>query len=42
MFFEIKGYKKGTVHVKFKDDKIWALFNRRVAEIKGYPLPEAA
>ncbi|UII80024.1 DUF4942 domain-containing protein [Flagellimonas sp. CMM7] len=40
MFFEIKGFKKGTVHCKFKDDKVWELFNRRVAEIKGYPLPE--
>lgn len=40
-FFEIKGFKKGTIHVKFKDEKVWALFNRKVAEIKGYPLPEA-
>ncbi|HET8736218.1 MAG TPA: DUF4942 domain-containing protein [Pricia sp.] len=39
-FFEIKGYKKGTVHCKFRDENVWALFNRRVAEIKGFPLPE--
>lgn len=39
-FFQIKGFKKGTLHVKFKDDKVWALFNQRVAKIKGYPLPE--
>jgi hypothetical protein len=38
--FEIKGYKKGTIHCKFKDDNLWALFNRKVAEIKGYLLPE--
>lgn len=39
-FFEIKGYKKGTVHCKFKDDRVWALFNQKIAEIKGFPLPE--
>lgn len=39
-FFDVKGFKKGTMHFKFKDDNIWALFNRRVAEIKGFPLPE--
>lgn len=39
-FFEIKGFKKGTLHCKFKDEKVWEMFNRRVAKIKGYPLPE--
>ncbi len=39
-FFEFKCYKKGTVHFKFKDLDVWAVFNRRVAEIKGFPLPE--
>lgn len=39
-FFEIKGYKKGTVHCKFKEERIWALFNQKIAEIKGFPLPE--
>ncbi len=39
-FFEIKGFKKGTIHCKFKDDKLWELFNRKVSEIKGFPLPE--
>lgn len=39
-FFEIKGYKKGTVHCRFKDDNVWALFNQRIAKIKGFPLPE--
>ena len=39
-FFEVKGFKKGTLHCKFKDENVWALFNRKVAEIKGFPLPE--
>lgn len=39
-FFQIKGFKKGTIHCKFKDPSVWDLFNRRVAKIKGYPLPE--
>lgn len=39
-FFEVRGYKKGTLHCWFKDEKVWELFNRRVAEIKGFPLPE--
>lgn len=39
-FFEIKCYKKGTAHIKFKDRNTWALFNQHVARIKGYPLPE--
>lgn len=39
-FFEIKIFKKGTLHMKFKDDRIWMEFNKRYAEIKGYPLPE--
>ncbi|WP_127846180.1 DUF4942 domain-containing protein [Psychroflexus aestuariivivens] len=39
-FFQIKGFKKGTLHVKFKDEKVWEKFNRKVAEIKGFELPE--
>lgn len=39
-FFEVKGFKKGTAHFKFQDDKIWELLNRRYAEIKGFTLPE--
>ena len=38
-FFEIRGYKKGTMHFKFADLKVWERFNRRVAEIKGWQLP---
>lgn len=39
-FFKFKVFKKGTMHLKFKDDKVWEMFNRKVAEIKGYDLPE--
>jgi len=39
-FFECKGFKKGTMHFKFKDRSVWARFNQRIAKIKGYPLPE--
>lgn len=39
-FFEIKAFKKGTVHCKFKDESVWAKFNRRIGELKGFPLPE--
>lgn len=39
-FFQIKMFKKGTLHVKFKDDETWALLNRQYAKIKGQNLPE--
>jgi len=39
-FFEIRGYKKGTMHFKFADVKIWERFNREVARIKGWQLPK--
>lgn len=39
-FFEFKVFKKGTMHLKFKDDKVWELLNRKYAEIKGFTLPE--
>jgi len=38
--FEVKGFKKGTLHAKFKERDTWAKFNRKVAEIKGFVLPE--
>lgn len=40
-FFEVKLFKKGTGHFKFKDKDVWALFNTHISRIKGYPLPEA-
>jgi len=39
-FFTIKMYKKGTLHVKFNDREVWALLNKKYAEIKGQNLPE--
>lgn len=39
-FFKVKGFKKGTLHVEFKNDKVWEMFNRKVSKIKGFPLPE--
>jgi hypothetical protein len=39
-FFEWKGFKKGTMHLKFKDVKVWELLNRKYANIKGNILPE--
>ncbi len=40
-FFKYKGFKKGTIHFEFKSEDVWAIFNQRVAKIKGYPLFEA-
>lgn len=39
-FFDFKGFKKGTMHLKFKDKKVWEMLNRRYAKIKGQVLPE--
>lgn len=39
-FFEIKGYKKGTMHMKFKNRDHWALLNQKIAKMKGWGLPE--
>ncbi len=38
-FFRVRGYKKGTMHFEFLDEKVWERFNRRVAEIKGWQIP---
>jgi len=35
-FFRVKGFKKGTMHVEFKDEDLWRKFNQRVAEINGW------
>ncbi|MGV6945072.1 DUF4942 domain-containing protein [Sphingobacterium kyonggiense] len=40
-FFEVKLFKKGTGHFKFKNENVWALFNQQIARIKGFPLPES-
>lgn len=39
-FFEFKVFKKGTMHLKFKNRKHWELLNREYARIKGQVLPE--
>lgn len=39
-FFEIKGYKKGTMHFRFQDKELWIKFNQRISKLKGYPLYE--
>lgn len=39
-FFKYKGYKNGNMHFEFRDEKVWENFNKAVARIKGYPLPE--
>lgn len=40
-FFRVRGYKKGTMHFEFIDDKVLEMFNRKVAEIKGWRLPKS-
>lgn len=40
VFFEFKFFKKGSIHIKFLDDKLWEVLNRKYAEIKGNDLPE--
>lgn len=40
-FFRVRGYKKGTMHFEFIDENVWEMFNRRVAEIKGWRLPKS-
>lgn len=39
-FFRVKGYKKGTMHFEFLDEKVWEQFNLRVSQIKGWQLPK--
>lgn len=39
-YFRIKGFKKGTMHFEFIDEKLWLEFNQRVAKIKGWALPK--
>ena len=39
-FFRVRGYKKGTLHFEFKDERLLDKFNQRISKIKGYPLYE--
>lgn len=38
-FFRIRGYKKGTMHFEFADEKVWMRFNMEVAHSRGWELP---
>lgn len=40
-FFQMKGFKKGTMHFRFLNEDVCWRFNQHVARIKGYPLPES-
>lgn len=39
-FFDVKFFKKGTAHFKFKDLNDWYLLNKAYGELKGFSLPE--
>lgn len=39
-YFQVRAYKKGTMHFQFKDPELWARLNQRIAKLKGYPLFE--
>jgi len=39
-FFEFKVFKKGTMHLKFKDERVWYLLNQSYGKLKGFSLPE--
>jgi hypothetical protein len=39
-FFDVKFFKKGTMHVKFKDENDWYFLNKAYGELKGFSLPE--
>lgn len=40
--FRIRCYKKGTMHMEFKDEKLWQEFNLRAAKQKGWKLSDNA
>lgn len=35
-FFDIKFYKKGTIHLKFRDERLWKEFNYRACKGKNW------
>ncbi len=39
-FFEVKFFKKGTMHVKFKNVDTWYRLNKAYGELKGFTLSE--
>lgn len=40
-FFEFKVFKKGTMHLKFKNNETWYRLNQAYGAIKGFTLPES-
>jgi hypothetical protein len=40
-FFKIKFFKKGTIHLEFKNKQVWQFFNEKACELRGFPLPSA-
>lgn len=38
-FFEFKVFKKGTMHLKFRDKQLWYMLNYEYAKSKGFNLP---
>ena len=39
-FFRCKAFKKGTMHFEFLDEDVWMKFNQKVAELRGWELPQ--
>ena len=39
-FFQVKGFLKGTIHMKFKDEKSWYAINKAYGELKGFVLSD--
>lgn len=39
-FFEMKFFKKGTAHFKFKKDSDWYILNKAYGELKGFTLSD--
>ena len=39
-FFEMRIYKKGTIHIWFRDESVRQAFNVRVAQLRKWIAPE--
>lgn len=39
-FFDVKFFKKGTMHIKFKEVDTWYIINKAYGELKGFTLHE--
>lgn len=38
--FNMRFFKKGTVHFTFRDEYVWRMFNYTASCLRGFPLPE--